>query len=467
MEMEYHDDTKRRKVFIVLGVVLAVVAGGAAFFLVNQAQTAGNAAVATRQVVVAARDLPVRTVIEASDVTVRSVPEDPSVATAYTTPEEVVGRITGAPILFQQAFTPNLLTSTTAGSGFSILGPEETIAPDSPVWRAVAVYVPDERAVAGQIQIGQRVDLLLTAGINVVPAAEGTGGSSGARDGSESTGTGAGVDRHGCRDAVRGPLLQRPVDQDQLPEHHHPGQDGAALHHQGRPQPGRGDQPPLGRRQCDLQHGPAPRGRRSDRRHDRVRRDDEPDHREVRAADPAGLPDPLGRALRPRAARSASSVAAMAASSDPSVRRMRVAAGANRSAISPWAAMRRSASLGVHAPEAEPLALRGSIADHQPDLVAARRQAALDELDRLDDHERRGLRLGRAEAGLDLQPDGGMDDRLEVAQRARIVEDDGGQGRPVELAPVAEDRVAEALADGRQGRPARAPSPGGPGRRHR
>ena len=90
MEMEYHDDTKRRKVFIVLGVVLAVVAGGAAFYLVNQAQSAGNAAVPTRQVVVAARDLPLRTVITASDITVRSVPDDPSVLSAYTTPEEVV-----------------------------------------------------------------------------------------------------------------------------------------------------------------------------------------------------------------------------------------------------------------------------------------------------------------------------------------------------------------------------------------
>jgi Flp pilus assembly protein CpaB len=192
MEMEYHDDSKRRKVFIVLGVVLAVVAGGAAFFLVNQAQTAGNAAVATRQVVVAARDLPVRTVIAAGDVTVRSVPEDPSVASAYTTPEEVVGRITGAPVLFQQAFTPNLLASTAAGSGFSILGPEETIAPDSPEWRAVAVYVPDERAVAGQIEVGQRVDLLVTTQINVVPAVEGASGSRGAgQTADESTGTGA------------------------------------------------------------------------------------------------------------------------------------------------------------------------------------------------------------------------------------------------------------------------------------
>jgi len=189
MEMEYHDDTKRRKVFIVLGVVLAVVAGGAAFFLVNQAQSAGNAAVVTRQVVVAARDLPVRTVIAASDVTVRSIPDDPSVTTAYTTPEEVVGRITGAPILFQQPFTPNLLASTAAGSGFSILGPEETISPDAPQWRAVAVYVPDERAVAGQIEVGQRVDVLVTTQINVVPAAEGADTSS--SRGAESTGTGA------------------------------------------------------------------------------------------------------------------------------------------------------------------------------------------------------------------------------------------------------------------------------------
>jgi len=194
MEMEYHDDSKRRKVFIVLGVVLAVVAGGAAFFLVNQAQSAGNASVVTRQVVVAARDLPVRTVIAESDVTVRSVPDDPSVASAYASADEVVGRITGAPILFQQAFTPNLLTSTTAGSEFSILGPEETISPDSPVWRAVAVYVPDERAVAGQIQIGQRVDLLLTAGINVVPPEE-SGAS--AANGSPSTGTGAPIPSEG------------------------------------------------------------------------------------------------------------------------------------------------------------------------------------------------------------------------------------------------------------------------------
>ena len=38
MEMEYKDSTRRGKFVIVLGVLLAVVAGGAAFYLINQAQ---------------------------------------------------------------------------------------------------------------------------------------------------------------------------------------------------------------------------------------------------------------------------------------------------------------------------------------------------------------------------------------------------------------------------------------------
>jgi Flp pilus assembly protein CpaB len=172
MEMEYHHEGRRRKVLIVLGVVLAVAAGGAAFFLVNQAQNAGTGVVATRDVVVAARDIPARTVIQSSDLTIRAVPDDPSLATAITAPEEAIGRITGVAILFQQPISPNFLASAVAGGQFSILGPEETISPDSPAWRAVAVNVPDDRAVAGQIQVGQHVDLVITAQINVtVPLA--------------------------------------------------------------------------------------------------------------------------------------------------------------------------------------------------------------------------------------------------------------------------------------------------------
>ena len=48
MEMEYRDPAKRGKFIIVLGVILALIAGGAAFYLINQAQTnAGSAGAAT------------------------------------------------------------------------------------------------------------------------------------------------------------------------------------------------------------------------------------------------------------------------------------------------------------------------------------------------------------------------------------------------------------------------------------
>lgn len=167
MELEYEDNSRRRKILIVVGVVLALVAGGAAFFLITQAQNQGPGQVTTRQVVVAARDIPAKTVLAASDLTLLPLPDGPALAQAITDPAQAVGRVTAVAIFAQQPLSPNLLASTTAGSQFSILGPTETIAPDSPDWRAVAVNVPDERAVAGQIQAGQLVDIFVTVQVNV------------------------------------------------------------------------------------------------------------------------------------------------------------------------------------------------------------------------------------------------------------------------------------------------------------
>ena len=38
MEMEYKDPSRRGRWIVVIGVALAILAGGAAFFLINQAQ---------------------------------------------------------------------------------------------------------------------------------------------------------------------------------------------------------------------------------------------------------------------------------------------------------------------------------------------------------------------------------------------------------------------------------------------
>jgi hypothetical protein len=167
MELEYEDHSKRRKVLIVVGIVLALVAGGAAFFMLSQAQSRGPETVATVDVIVAAKDIPARTAIAASDLTTMAVPTTTVLGQAMTDPALVVGRVTAVAIFAQQPLTPNLLASSTAGTDFSILEPTETLSPDSPAWRAVAVNVPDDRAVGGVIQDGQHVDVFVTVQVNI------------------------------------------------------------------------------------------------------------------------------------------------------------------------------------------------------------------------------------------------------------------------------------------------------------
>src|SRR5438128_10027117 len=79
MEMEYKDPSRKGRYIVVLGVVLAVVAGGAAFFLINQAQQqAGTAGLQKVSVVVATRVIAARKPVPADDVTGRRVPLDPT-----------------------------------------------------------------------------------------------------------------------------------------------------------------------------------------------------------------------------------------------------------------------------------------------------------------------------------------------------------------------------------------------------
>ncbi|MBA3307539.1 MAG: hypothetical protein H0T04_02510 [Chloroflexi bacterium] len=186
MEMEFKDNGRRRKVFLVLGVVLALAAGGAAFYLSSKG-TAKAAEVPMKTVIVAAREIPSRSVIEAGMLAERSVPEDPTVEQAVVDSAMLIGRLTGVTIYANQAITPNLLATSAVGAEFSILSATETISPDSPTWRAVAIFVPKDRAVAGNVEIGQRVDLFVTIeSVILVPGEDvgqpGPHGADGAED---------------------------------------------------------------------------------------------------------------------------------------------------------------------------------------------------------------------------------------------------------------------------------------------
>ncbi len=174
MEMEYKDPSRRGRWIVVIGVILAVAAGGAAFFLINQAQQqAGQAGLQKVTVVVAAQTIPARKIIEATDVTVHDVPiDDTNAQGIVSTVDKVVGRVAAVSILQGQMVLTNLLASSSEGGQFSVLGPDETVTPDSESWRAISVNVPDDRAVGGLLIPNQTVDVFVTATVNVLTSSE-------------------------------------------------------------------------------------------------------------------------------------------------------------------------------------------------------------------------------------------------------------------------------------------------------
>ena len=170
MEMEYKDPSKRGKFIVVLGIVLALAAGGAAFFLINQAQQqAGQSGLQKVSVVVAVRPIAARKPVEADDVALREIPLDAtnSAAIAITKLDDVLNHVLAVSVLQDQMLTTNMLASTSTGGQFSILEPGETVAPDSEAWRAVSLTVPDDRAVGGLLVPGMTVDVFTSATVNV------------------------------------------------------------------------------------------------------------------------------------------------------------------------------------------------------------------------------------------------------------------------------------------------------------
>lgn len=169
MELEYKDDRRRGRFVILAGVILALVAGGIAFYAINQAQQQASQS-GTKKVpaVVAVVAIPARQEIMPGDVAIREVPLDETNANGVISdPTLAVGRIAAVTILQGQLVTTNMLASSTQGGAFSILGPDETVSPDSEAWRAIAITVPDDLALGGMLTVGQTVDVFVTAVVNV------------------------------------------------------------------------------------------------------------------------------------------------------------------------------------------------------------------------------------------------------------------------------------------------------------
>jgi Flp pilus assembly protein CpaB len=168
VELEYTDkNAKRSKLYIAVGILIALIVGAAVFFALQASNLVGSAGPAQmRSVVVAVRDIPGRKPIEEGDVAMRQVPIDATNETAFSRIDEVLGRVSGVSISTGQLVSRNLLASTTEGQSFSILDPGTKFDPSGPALRAVSVSMPDDHAVAGTLQAGQRVDLIATMPMN-------------------------------------------------------------------------------------------------------------------------------------------------------------------------------------------------------------------------------------------------------------------------------------------------------------
>ncbi len=177
MEMEYKDNNRRGKFVIIAGVVLAVVAGATSFYLISQAQQdGGKGEVQKVAVVVAAQVIPARTPIQPGALVVRQIPLDEATQVGIITdPTKLAGKVLAISVAIGQPIYSNMIASASGQSGFDILGPDETVGPDSEAWRAISITIPDDRAVAGLLVAGQTIDIFMTATITVPVTTEPVG----------------------------------------------------------------------------------------------------------------------------------------------------------------------------------------------------------------------------------------------------------------------------------------------------
>lgn len=147
--------TRSTRTLIVLALSL-IVAGGASFLVYRQVQAIPVREIEVRSysVAVAARALPLGTLLTASDVKLIAWPQSSPVAGGFSKVEDVVNRGLLASVVENEPFTPNKVAVAEAGAGLP-----PTIPPGM---RAVSVKVDEVIGVAGFTVPGARVDIVVT-----------------------------------------------------------------------------------------------------------------------------------------------------------------------------------------------------------------------------------------------------------------------------------------------------------------
>lgn len=161
------DGSRRRaRLILIIGIVLAVLAGGGTFLYASSSQTATAPVIPTTPVLVAAREVPAKTTLTPADLKLQDYNQDAKPPAALTKPEDAIGKITIAPISVGEPILPTKF-SDPKNPAFvvipaSFIGADGNYLATTPNFRAMSISVPDTNAVGGAVQPGDTVDMMLT-----------------------------------------------------------------------------------------------------------------------------------------------------------------------------------------------------------------------------------------------------------------------------------------------------------------
>jgi len=153
------DPRRRARLILILGVLLALVAGVVTFTIAESAKSANAPEPPpTTDVLVATRDIPARAALTAADVKVAKIDVAVAPPAALKDPKEALGKILQQPLAQNEPVIPTKFAPV--DRGFTVFPPGEEVQPGSPAYRVMTVTIPDQFAVGGVLQPGDAVDVL-------------------------------------------------------------------------------------------------------------------------------------------------------------------------------------------------------------------------------------------------------------------------------------------------------------------
>jgi Flp pilus assembly protein CpaB len=145
--------------YTILGAVLALLGFGAVVLfgvLASGGSKEGPAAGPLQPVVVAARDIPIRTPISDKDLTVAKYAAADVPPGAFAKVADARGLVAAVEIKKSQPLTSNLLVK----SGDAVLGAQSAYLPIAPGFVALTVPTGEQQGVAGYIQAGDYISVI-------------------------------------------------------------------------------------------------------------------------------------------------------------------------------------------------------------------------------------------------------------------------------------------------------------------